>query len=135
MSIDLIAKISATFFMIFITCIFTMVKTMVLFDLQNGLGDVNHFLQVPPLLPKSRGDEPHSTYKERTNNVTDAEPEPEAQIRVSTISGEFLFLFRFNLPTVITTPKSTVLYKKHNFFHILTTVAEFCNLEYYSVFP
>ena len=76
-------------------------KTMVLFDLQNGLGDVNHFLQVPPLLPKSRGDGPHGTSRdctneERTNDLTDAEPEPEAQIRVSTISGEFLFLFRFN---------------------------------------
>ena len=72
---------------------------MILFDLQNGLGD--HFLQVPPLLPKSHGDVPRGTSRdctneEGTNDVTDVEPEPEAQIRVSTISGEFLFLFQFN---------------------------------------
>ena len=74
---------------------------MVLFDLQNDLGDVNHFLQVPPLLPKSLGDVPRGTSRdctneERTNDLTGVEPKPEAQIRVSTISGEFLFLFRFN---------------------------------------
>ena len=96
---------------------------MVLFDLQNGLGDVNHFLQVPPLLPKSRGDEPHGTSRdctneERTNDVTDAEPEPEAQISVSTISGEFLSIFRFNLPTVISPTEVNRFVKETQFAYV-----------------
>ena len=72
------------------------------FDLQNGLGDGNHFLQVPPLLPKSRGDGPRGESRDgsrekRTNELTDVAEEPEVPIRVSTISGEFKIYQRLSV--------------------------------------